>query len=166
MTPQTDRTSTNGITSKDTVRRFLEALRRYDFDELEACLAPDVWFRALLPKSLHESNTSEEAADAYRSWYSSMRRFELLAAEHYTLAGREYLRYRFLVLPPWAPEQWHVIEQAGFCRLKQGRISRLDIVCTGFHPVAAAAGRIAPNRFPIGSIPFVNSLGAIGRFRA
>ena len=83
---------------------------------------------------MHESNTSKEAADAYRSWYGSARRFKMLTAEHSTMASREYLRYRFLVLPPWAPEEWHVIEQAGFCRVKGDRISRLDIVCTGFHP--------------------------------
>ncbi len=70
----------------------------------------------------------------------------MLTSEHSTMASREYLRYRFLVLPPWAPEEWHVIEQAGFCRVKECQISRLDIVCTGFHPareepVAAPAAR-------------------------
>ena len=119
-----------------TVSRFVDALARYDFDELEACLAPDVWFRALLPRSVHESNSARQAADAYRSWYGSASRFALLAAEQHTMAGREFLSYRFKLLPPWTPEQWHVIEQAGFCRVKEGRISRLDVVCTGFHPAA------------------------------
>ena len=132
----TDTTTTLQPSEDPTVRRFLGALARYDFDELEACLAPNVWFRALLPKSVHESGNAWEAADAYRSWYGSASRFELLAAEQYTMAGREYLRYRFRVLPPWAPREWHVIEQAGFCRVKEGRISRLDIVCTGFHLLA------------------------------
>ena len=118
----------------DTVHRFLEALGRRDFDALEATLAPNVWFRGLLPKSLHESTTARETADAYRSWYGDASRFELLDAERYELPGRHYLRYRFLLLPSWAPEEWHVIEQAGFCRVKDGSISRLDIVCTGFHP--------------------------------
>ena len=123
-----------------TVRRFLKALARQEFEDLEACLAPDVWFRALLPKSLHESGTGREAAEAYRSWYGTVHRLEPLVAEQFRMAGREYLRYRFRALPPWAPREWHVIEQAGFCRVKDGRISRLDVVCTGFHPAAAPAG--------------------------
>ena len=117
----------------DTVDCFLAALGRQDFESLEACLAQNVWFRALLPKSLHESNTAKEAVEAYRSWYGSARRFKVQTLEHSAAAGREHLRYRFLVLPPWAPEEWHLIEQSGFCRVKEGRISRLDIVCTGFH---------------------------------
>jgi hypothetical protein len=121
-----------------TVRRLLKALAHRDFDRLKACLAADIWFRALLPKAVHESNTAVEAADAYRSWYGTAHGFEALAAEHFRMTGREFLRYRFRVLPPWAPEEWHVIEQAGFCRVKEGRISRLDVVCTGFHPQAAS----------------------------
>jgi hypothetical protein len=130
----TDATLNIALEPAGTLDRFLAALGRYDFDELEACLAPNVWFRALLPKSLHESNTSRSAADAYRSWYGSAKRFKVLTLEQTPMAGRESLRYRFLVLPPWAPDEWHVIEQTGFCRIKNDRISRLDVVCTGFHP--------------------------------
>ena len=107
-----------------------------DFDALEDCLAPDVWFRALQPRQLHESTTARAAADAFRSWFGGDSRAEILETDHHTVGGREYLRYRFLVHPYWAPEQPHVIEQTGFCRIKDGRISRLDIVCTGFFPIA------------------------------
>ena len=130
------------ITAPDgdvTVRRFLEALARGDFDDLERCLASNVWFRALLPKSLHESHTAGEAVEAYRSWYGTAQRFEPLVAEQSKMAGREYLRYRFRVLPQWAPQQWHVIEQAGFCRVKEDRISRIDVSCTGFHATGEMA---------------------------
>lgn len=122
-----------------TVRRFLDALARRDFDELEALLAPDVWFRALLPRSIHETRSAGEAIAALRDWYGGASEFEPLTADRYRMANREHLRYRFRLLPAWAPEEWHEIEQAGFCRVRDGRISRLDVVCSGFH----ATGEIA-----------------------
>lgn len=115
-----------------TARRFLSAVARRDFDELEVCLAPNVWFRALQPRRIREETTAGETVAAYRLWFETPEEIELLETQHYSMAGREYLRYRFLLRPEWKPEQWHVIEQAGFCRVKDGRISRIDLVCTGF----------------------------------
>jgi hypothetical protein len=45
------------------------------------------------------------------------------------------VRYRVAERPAWVPEQWHVIAQTGYLRVRDGRISRLDLVCTGYHPV-------------------------------
>ena len=117
---------------------FLDALRRRDWSALETLLAPDVWMRALLPKRVLEENTAIGVAAAYRRWYGGNGECQLLQAEHQTMVGREYLRYRFLLRPDFAPEQWHVVEQTGFCKIQDGRITRLDLVCTGFHPVAGA----------------------------
>lgn len=57
------------------------------------------------------------------------------AAEHHTMAGREFVRYRFMLRPGWAPERWHVIEQAGYCRVHDGVITRMDLACTGYFPI-------------------------------
>ena len=97
--------------------------------------------RALLPKRVLEENTAIGVAAAYRRWYGGSGECQMLQAEHQTMVGREYLRYRFLLRPDFAPEQWHVVEQTGFCKVQDGRITRLDLVCTGFHPVAGAGTR-------------------------
>jgi hypothetical protein len=123
-------------TTGQTADRFLKALTRLDFDAVERCLAPNVWFRALLPKATHESTTAAGATETYRAWFGDAKRCEVLAVAHATMPGRECLSYRFRVLPTWAPETWHEIEQVGFCRVKHGRISRIDIVCSGFQPVS------------------------------
>jgi hypothetical protein len=91
--------------------------------------------RALLPKRVLEENTAIGVAAAYRHWYGGSGECQMLQAEHQTMVGRDYLRYRFLLRPDFAPEQWHVVEQTGFCRVKDGRITRIDVVCTGVHPV-------------------------------
>ena len=118
--------------------RFLDLLGRGDFDAVGELLAPDVWLRALLVREVHESNTAAGAVAALRDWVGSPHGARILDAEHQPVTGREWLRYRFLVRPTWAPEAWHVIEQTGFCRVKDGRISRLDLVCTGYFPATGA----------------------------
>lgn len=129
-----DATTPVANAARNAAVRFLEVLGRVDFEELERCLTRDVWFRALLPRRIHESNTARDAAAAYRSWFEGAGGSRLLESDHHTMAGREYLRYRFLFRPDWAPDRWHVSEQTGFCRVKDGLISRLDVVCTGVFP--------------------------------
>ena len=119
---------------------FLDALRRRDWTALEQLLTPDVWMRALLPKRVLEENTAIGAVANYRRWYGASE-CQMVQAEHQTMIGRDYLRYRFLVRPEFAPTQWHVVEQTGFVRVRDGRITRIDVVCTGFHPVEAAQAR-------------------------
>lgn len=127
-------TASGGPDAATTAVRFLQALGRRDFAELESLLAPDVWMRALLPRKLREGGTAEEAVEAFRSWYGGAPELQVLELEHDTMANRELLRYRFRLRPDWAPDQWHEIEQVGYCRVTDGRISRIDLSCTGFHP--------------------------------
>jgi len=115
--------------------RFLDAVSRRDFDELERGFAPNLWFRALLPRRILESNVASDAITAFRGWLEGANDFRVLAAEHRKSQGREFVSYRFLLRPDWAPEQWHIMEQSGYLREKEGRVSRLDVVCTGFYPV-------------------------------
>lgn len=126
------------IASAEPVEALLAALRDGDFAALETLLAPDVWLRNLLVKQLHESTTAADAVEAFRSWVASPHGAVMLDSEHRPLANRELLRYRFLVRPVWAPDRWHVLEQTGYCRVKDGRISRLDLACTGYFPADEA----------------------------
>ena len=122
--------------------RFLEALGDLDFDRLEECLAADIWFRALLPHGEHTSRTARETAATYRTWFEGTGQSTVLESDHHTMAGREFVRYRFVLKPEWAPEQWHTVEQVGFGRAKEGRLSRLDIVCTGMYPSDATGAPV------------------------
>ena len=91
--------------------------------------------RALLPKRVHEENTALGTLAMYRAWFGATASASLLEAEHQTMVGREYLCYRFAAPPRLRAETpWHVVEQTGFCKIQDGRITRLDLACTGFHP--------------------------------
>ncbi len=120
-----------------TVESFLAALSAGDFEALERLLAPDVWMRNLLVRSVAESHGARQAVEAFRSWIGGPHGSRMIDSDHHPMAGREFLRYRFLVRPEWSPERWHVIEQAGFCRVRDGRITRLDLACSGYYPVEA-----------------------------
>lgn len=122
-------------TTTDIAARFLDVLGRRDFDELETLLARNVWFRALLPRRIHESANAQDAIAAFRDWIGQSSDFQVLATDHHNSQGREFVSYRFLLRPEWAPEQWHIMEQSGYLREKESSISRLDIVCTGFFPI-------------------------------
>ena len=132
---------TTGTTSTaaSVVRRFLDAIVTRDVDAMSSILAPDVWMRALLPRSTVETHTAEATVETFREWFAPHERLRVLATEHHTVEGREFVSYNLLLQPDWAPEQWHVVEQSGYCRVANDQVTRLDIVCTGFFPTSVDA---------------------------
>jgi hypothetical protein len=119
-----------------TARAWLEAVTDRDLDRLAALLADDVWFRVLLPRELIEAHDARTVVDSFRSWFVTPASISVSDAAHHTLAGREHVRYAFRLRPAWAVDTWHLIEQAGYLRVADGAVRRIDLVCTGFHPVA------------------------------
>jgi len=43
------------------------------------------------------------------------------------------------VSDPWPGDPWKIVEQHLFCALDDGRITALDLVCSGFRPDAAGS---------------------------
>lgn len=123
-------------TSAATARAWLDAVTARDLDRLEALLADDVWLRVLLPREVMEAHDPEAVLDTFRSWFVTPAAIAATDAAHHTLAGREHVRYAFRLRPAWAVDTWHLIEQAGYLRVADGAVRRIDLVCTGFHPVA------------------------------
>jgi hypothetical protein len=120
--------------------RLLDAIVRRDFDGLGAILAPDVWMRALLPREIVETHSAADAVEKFRGWFAPHEALDVLATEQRSVEGREFLAYSLLVRPDWAPDVWHVVEQSGYCRVVDDRVTRIDLVCTGFFPTDLDAG--------------------------
>ena len=118
----------------DPATRLVEAVTTRDFAALERLLAPNVWFRVLLPRRIEEGHSADLAIGAIRRWFGGAAAFRVLGSQRHTMAGREFVGWRILLKPDWEPETWHEIEQSGYCRVKDGQISRLDLICTGFYP--------------------------------
>jgi hypothetical protein len=115
-------------------RRFIEAVVAWDEPTVRALLADDVWFRALLVRDVVECHDAISAMQVLYGWYGSAYETDLVHAATEPVTTRERLTYRVRLRPAWEPRVWHLIEQTGYLRIVDGRISRIDLACTGFHP--------------------------------
>jgi TusA-related sulfurtransferase len=113
-------------------RAFLEALTSRDFEGVEASLDPDIRFRGLLPDGLHELRGAATVTDQLRSWFEKPDAFEVEGSSVEEMADRFRINYRFRLHDA---QGWRVIEQVAFCDADDGRIERIDLVCSGFRPV-------------------------------
>jgi hypothetical protein len=115
--------------------RLLDAIVTRDFDSIGVILAPDVRMRALLPRSIVQTDTAEAAVETFREWFGAHKSCTVISTEQHTVEGRDFLSYKLRVQPDWAPDVFHVVEQSGYCRVTDDRVTRLDLVCTGYFPI-------------------------------
>jgi len=118
-----------------TAAAFLQGLADQDFDALVGTLAADARLRALLPKGLREWTGDEEIAGQFARWFGDTGDFELVEATLGEVGGRLQLRWRLRLRaerlgPGWFTVEQHAYGDAG----ADGRLARLDLVCTGYRP--------------------------------
>lgn len=113
---------------------FVAALTERDFGRLTGILAPDVRMRALIPPGPLELSGAEPAAARFASWFREANGLELVHSGSDEVGDRLHVFYRLRVKRPGDP--WKVIEQHLFCALDEGRITALDLLCSGFRPDA------------------------------
>lgn len=113
---------------------FLEAFANRDYQQLAATLAPDVRFRAMLPRGPVDCDGPTTVAEVFSSWFGKADDFELVDAAVGEVGGRLHLSWRVRVRP--APfgigDGWHVIEQQTYADAGD-RIRSLDLLSSGFH---------------------------------
>src|SRR5438105_1393828 len=115
-------------TDSSVAAELVEALAAKDFDRLETLFAPDVRFRALVPKGLREDETAADAAARIRGWFGDCDPLELLSSEIDAVADRLRVSYRFRAREEGA---WHLVEQQAYVDVEDGRIADVSIVCSG-----------------------------------
>jgi hypothetical protein len=116
------------------VDALLRAILDRDPVALAGLLAPDVWFRAMLVHEVVEYHDPASTVKMFLGWFHRAVELEVVESTTAPALTREFLRYRVRLRPDWAPDVWHTIEQSGYARVADGRIRRLDLVCTGFVP--------------------------------
>ena len=120
--------------SSAVAHRLLDAIVSRDATELYELFSADIWLRAMLVRETVEVHEAEAAAVLFDGWFGGAVELQVLHASTHSVGGREHLTYRLRLRPDWAPDTWHVIEQTGYARISDGRVRRLDLVCTGFAP--------------------------------
>jgi hypothetical protein len=109
---------------------LVAALAERDFDRLAGTLAPDVRMRALIPPGPIDLLGANPTAARFATWFGESDGFELVRSGSDEVGDRLHVFYRLRVKRPGDP--WKVIEQHLFCAFDKGRITALDLVCSGF----------------------------------
>ena len=129
--------STRQSSATDLGAALVAALAQRDFGRLAGTLAPDVRMRALIPPGSVELSGAEPAAARFASWFGESNELELVHSGSDEVGDRLHVFYRLRVKRPGDPSK--IIEQHLFCALDEGRITALDLVCSGFRPDATGA---------------------------
>jgi hypothetical protein len=113
---------------------FLDGLAAQDFSRIAATLDDAAHLSALLPRGLAEWDGPDQISAAFRQWFGEVDRFELVDAVIGGVGPRLHLRWRVRVQAEARGEGWLVIEQQVYADAgPDGRLTRLSLLCSGFH---------------------------------
>ena len=113
---------------------WIAAITEGAFNRLEGFCQPEVTSTLLLPKRVMTLDNAVDLAAKYREWFGSCTDFRVEGSRVNRVGRRLGIFYRFRL---WDDEAWYTIEQQVYCTLKDGRVERLHLLCSGFQLVAA-----------------------------
>lgn len=138
--------------------RLVDALAARSYRRIYDVLAPDVHFRYLVPRGPAELDGAADTAAKFHAWFGDADATEREAVEANRVADRTSLRYRLRVRKP---DGWAVIEQQLYLDVDaEGRLARIDLLCSGFRPVGDRVADPAPriHAFDAGSLGCADGL--------
>ena len=118
-------------------RSFVDAIVAGDFDRLQALLAPDVRFRAIIPAEFQEAATAAGARAFVEDWFGGTDPRELLGWTAELVGDRLSIGYRIRLMDAG---NRRIVEQHVAATFDGALLRDLALVCTGFRPLAAASG--------------------------
>jgi hypothetical protein len=112
---------------------FLEGLAAQDFIRVADALTAGVRLRALLPPGLMEWTGAEVIASQFARWFGDTEDFELVEATVGEVGGRLHMHWRLRLQAERLGAGWFTVEQQAYADADDGgRISRLDLLCSGY----------------------------------
>jgi len=115
---------------------LVDAMRGLDFQALAGCLHPEVRLRALLPGGPVEELGRAGAVARIRGWFSDVEAYEVVESGTGRVGPRGYGFWRLRVREAG---RWYAVGQHGYAVLDEDAlVTRLDLLCSGFHPENAA----------------------------
>jgi hypothetical protein len=114
---------------------FLESLAAQDFAGLGGTLTAGARLRALLPGGLKERTGAEAITVVFTRWFGDTEDFELAEATVGEVGDRLHLHWRMRLRAERLGRGWFTVEQQAYADTDaSGRITRLDLLCTGYRP--------------------------------
>ena len=122
---------TSTTVRQDVGRAFAEALGRKDFAAIKGLLDEEIDFRGLTPRRVWEATDPDRLVeDVLKQWFAESDDLEeILSIETDAFADRQRVAYRFRGRNPDGP---FVVEQQAYYSEKDGRISWMRVLCSGF----------------------------------
>jgi ketosteroid isomerase-like protein len=111
--------------------RLVKAIASQDTAAISACFAGDAQFRALIPPGLRERTGAPEVAALIAGWFADSTELELVDSETKEVGDRVHVAYRFEGVEEG---ESYVVEQHLFGSVRDGKIERADLLCSGFRP--------------------------------
>ncbi|HEY7134620.1 MAG TPA: nuclear transport factor 2 family protein [Acidimicrobiia bacterium] len=116
------------------VEAYVAAVVAQDRDAVAAVFSDAVEMRAVVPRGFREADGPDAAAELICGWFADAE-LTVLIREVEPIADRVRLRYRFRALEDGRTS---VVEQHGFADVADGRIVKLQLMCSGFRPLDAS----------------------------
>jgi ketosteroid isomerase-like protein len=113
--------------------RLSAAIAAQDATAIGACLADDVEFRGLTPRGLRERSGADGTASLIAAWFAYSTELELVDVGGDEIGDKVHISYRFRGVEDGTA---FVVEQQLYCWIEDDRITRADLVCSGFRPRA------------------------------
>jgi TusA-related sulfurtransferase len=125
----------DSLQTRTVADRLLDALARRDYPAIADCFSADAAFRALVPRGLREATGAEPSAGWFQTWFGSAEWFQVLETQTEAMADRLHLAWRLRLEQGG---QARLLSQHAFATIEDDRITRFDLVCSGFRPEAGA----------------------------
>ena len=110
-----------------------DAVARRDPQRLSTLLTETVRLRALLPGGLVESHGRADAVARFLGWFADFDAVEVVEAAGEAVADRVLIHYRLGLSQ--AERRW-VCTQTAVCKVVDGRLAVIDLLCSGLREVA------------------------------
>ena len=111
--------------------RLVAGIAAQDEAAIAACFADDAEFRALSPPGLRERSAGADAGALIALWFGDATVLDLTETQTIEIGDRLRISYRFAGVENGEP---FVVEQHLFCTVRDGKIERADLLCSGFRP--------------------------------
>jgi len=111
--------------------RLIEAIASQDTAAISTCFAADAQLRALISPGLRERTGAPEVAALIVGWFADSTELELVDSEATEVGDRVHVAYRFEGVEEG---QSYVVEQHLYGTVRDEKIERADLLCSGFRP--------------------------------
>jgi hypothetical protein len=117
-------------------QRFVDALGAGDWEATGSALADNVRLRALVPERLREEEGAHAVVERFKFWWSDLADLRLLESVVEPMADQVRVQYRLAGTDP--DDGPVVVEQQCYLTVEDGRITKINSVCSGFQPAESA----------------------------